>query len=183
MPSPGIRPVGALIRKTSLLRDRPDSARGQRHWQNAACAFPPRSTFRPNCEEWRQGAWSTRTAPGLRQRRTRSDLLFTMSDNTRLPTEREGRESLFTSGRAGGPFRCTHYAYVSICPQIDTLHSRHARVSRHIHVAEFDRLTSSPSHQSGGARRDRTDDLLRAKQALSQLSYGPSRDSEVQLPL
>src|SRR5262245_36633642 len=27
--------------------------------------------------------------------------------------------------------------------------------------------------QSGGARRDRTDDLLLAKQALSQLSYGP----------
>ena len=25
----------------------------------------------------------------------------------------------------------------------------------------------------GGAGRDRTDDLLRAKQALSQLSYGP----------
>ena len=25
----------------------------------------------------------------------------------------------------------------------------------------------------GGASRDRTDDLLRAKQALSQLSYGP----------
>ena len=28
----------------------------------------------------------------------------------------------------------------------------------------------------GGGRRDRTDDLLLAKQALSQLSYGPSRD-------
>ena len=28
----------------------------------------------------------------------------------------------------------------------------------------------------GGARRDRTDDLLLAKQALSQLSYGPYRD-------
>ena len=26
----------------------------------------------------------------------------------------------------------------------------------------------------GGARRDRTADLLRAKQALSQLSYGPN---------
>ena len=26
---------------------------------------------------------------------------------------------------------------------------------------------------NGGARRDRTDDLLLAKQALSQLSYGP----------
>ena len=30
------------------------------------------------------------------------------------------------------------------------------------------------SHQKfGGARRDRTDDILLAKQALSQLSYGP----------
>ena len=28
-------------------------------------------------------------------------------------------------------------------------------------------------HPTGGARRDRTDDLLLAKQALSQLSYGP----------
>ena len=27
--------------------------------------------------------------------------------------------------------------------------------------------------ENGGARRDRTDDLLLAKQALSQLSYGP----------
>jgi hypothetical protein len=31
-------------------------------------------------------------------------------------------------------------------------------------------------HRSGGARRDRTDDLLLAKQALSQLSYGPFSD-------
>ena len=29
------------------------------------------------------------------------------------------------------------------------------------------------ANSNGGARRDRTDDLLRAKQALSQLSYGP----------
>ena len=28
-------------------------------------------------------------------------------------------------------------------------------------------------HQSGGAREDRTPDPLRAKQVLSQLSYGP----------
>ena len=28
-------------------------------------------------------------------------------------------------------------------------------------------------HQNGGAGRDRTDDILLAKQALSQLSYGP----------
>ena len=31
----------------------------------------------------------------------------------------------------------------------------------------------------GGARRDRTDDLLLAKQALSQLSYGPWRECVV----
>ena len=37
--------------------------------------------------------------------------------------------------------------------------------------------TSSPT---GGARRDRTDDLLLAKQALSQLSYGPVRGQTTQ---
>ena len=41
----------------------------------------------------------------------------------------------------------------------------------------------SPSiHQgNGGARRDRTDDILLAKQALSQLSYGPITET-VHLP-
>jgi hypothetical protein len=33
--------------------------------------------------------------------------------------------------------------------------------------------------RSGGARRDRTDDLLLAKQALSQLSYGPPQASGI----
>jgi hypothetical protein len=37
------------------------------------------------------------------------------------------------------------------------------------------RLAAPP----GGARRDRTDDLLLAKQALSQLSYGPFRDPDI----
>src|SRR6516162_1907714 len=36
--------------------------------------------------------------------------------------------------------------------------------------------SKSSGSKSGGARRDRTDDLLLAKQALSQLSYGPDRD-------
>ena len=34
-------------------------------------------------------------------------------------------------------------------------------------------IKPSPHAELGGARRDRTDDLLLAKQALSQLSYGP----------
>jgi hypothetical protein len=36
----------------------------------------------------------------------------------------------------------------------------------------------SYGNRSGGARRDRTDDLLLAKQALSQLSYGPVRNQQ-----
>jgi hypothetical protein len=38
------------------------------------------------------------------------------------------------------------------------------------HGRESDRC----DRRTGGARRDRTDDLLLAKQALSQLSYGPA---------
>src|ERR1700748_2402667 len=34
------------------------------------------------------------------------------------------------------------------------------------------------SKPSGGARRDRTDDLMLAKHALSQLSYGPVPEDE-----
>src|SRR5512146_428993 len=34
-------------------------------------------------------------------------------------------------------------------------------------------LSETDGITAGGARRDRTDDLLLAKQALSQLSYGP----------
>ena len=38
----------------------------------------------------------------------------------------------------------------------------------------FSLRTSNRAIATGGARRDRTDDLLLAKQALSQLSYGPA---------
>ena len=34
-------------------------------------------------------------------------------------------------------------------------------------------LLVMPAKQNGGAKRDRTADLLRARQALSQLSYSP----------
>ena len=45
----------------------------------------------------------------------------------------------------------------------------------------LDALNELPavSHQgAGGARRDRTDDLMLAKHALSQLSYGPVPEDE-----
>ena len=43
-----------------------------------------------------------------------------------------------------------------------------SRTSWRVEKLQADRITA------GGARRDRTDDLLLAKQALSQLSYGPA---------
>jgi hypothetical protein len=56
----------------------------------------------------------------------------------------------------------------------------HAPTTKPARAAERRTPPSGPrrriaDRRSGGARRDRTDDLLLAKQALSQLSYGPFR--------
>ena len=45
---------------------------------------------------------------------------------------------------------------------------------RILYVRPSKRWGSRVHHGSGGGERDRTDDLLLAKQALSQLSYTPS---------
>jgi hypothetical protein len=45
----------------------------------------------------------------------------------------------------------------------------------------FASMSRSTTVPAGGARRDRTDDLLLAKQALSQLSYGPSKDPQSEI--
>ena len=42
-------------------------------------------------------------------------------------------------------------------------------------------LRFAPRAKAGGARRDRTDDLMLAKHALSQLSYGPVPEDECKL--
>ena len=49
-------------------------------------------------------------------------------------------------------------------------------VHRKIVLTKLPRAKRLRDRPSGGARRDRTDDLLLAKQALSQLSYGPLRE-------
>jgi hypothetical protein len=117
----------ALIRKTSLLRDRSDVravkqrttctlARDIQHDLSVAQNVTPR-------------CWRLRARAGTHSRpNARSDLLFTMSENTHAASDDATGE------------RCV--------------------------------LPDEPP--AGGARRDRTDDLLLAKQALSQLSYGPA---------
>ena len=81
-----------------------------------------------------------------------------------------------------------HVAMLGDCASVATL--RHDRFSERSYLFTMSDIT--PAHQAsqphgaserrslrtsrnsaGGARRNRTDDLLLAKQALSQLSYGP----------
>ena len=73
-----------------------------------------------------------------------------MSDNTRRPLHAQTGAKLVPSGRTPA-----------------AAHS----------IACANRSDNSEwqSHRFGGARRDRTDDLMLAKHALSQLSYGPFR--------
>lgn len=77
--------------------------------------------------------------------------------------------------------RTMPYSRCQTATRPSTGRSRH--VSRRIAKHRFSRtaLEHAPPHHStlisqgnGGARRDRTDDLMLAKHALSQLSYGPS---------
>jgi hypothetical protein len=42
-------------------------------------------------------------------------------------------------------------------------------------LSPFASLLSTATESGGGGERDRTDDLLRAKQVLSQLSYTPTQ--------
>ena len=54
-------------------------------------------------------------------------------------------------------------------------------MSENTHAASDDatgeRCALPDEHPAGGARRDRTDDLMLAKHALYQLSYGPNKEA------
>src|SRR6201999_2646918 len=67
-------------------------------------------------------------------------------------------------------------------PQLGAISSSRCQKTRLSHPRQAKKVTSGRADTgsvfctipAGGARRDRTDDLLLAKQALSQLSYGPA---------
>ena len=88
----------------------------------------------------------------------RIDLLFTMSDNMliRLLVKRRTSKQVCMNEQCSG---------VEAGARIEVNAHRSQRAS----WPNFPHSTFA----LGGARRDRTDDLLLAKQALSQLSYGP----------
>ena len=83
-----------------------------------------------------------------------------------------GRISLFTmSNNTQG--HTLHRAARKTCLFLGSCRSRHQT------PALQSRLTPNPC-TPGGARRDRTDDLMLAKHALSQLSYGPKGSAQDQ---
>ena len=116
-----------------------------------------------------------RTILDLHQGRARNDLLFTMSDNTRTPRRtRADTKSFSLLDEQSVLIRHAYAAcaHTTTAPRPDFVDADNADF-----VDADDGATGqSTDRQSGGARRDRTDDLLLAKQALSQLSYGPFRD-------
>ena len=75
-------------------------------------------------------------------------------------------------------------------PKLGSISSLRCQKSRMQHPGEDGGMRSDVSRtmyltwlrrssiSSGGARRDRTDDLMLAKHALSQLSYGPVPEDE-----
>ena len=92
----------------------------------------------------------------------RNDLLFTMSDNTRMQAAR-GRDALHARIHFHGRVWRSIKSPPSLRASAGNLRGSKAGLPTEAAVAA----------KVGGARRDRTDDLLLAKQALSQLSYGP----------
>ena len=81
-----------------------------------------------------------------------------------------GRSSATSAARGTEPFYRRGVQTNQLLHDVNEQHAMqmHGRI----------RLLGSPegAGESGGARRDRTDDLKLAKLALSQLSYGPARD-------
>jgi hypothetical protein len=145
-----------------LLRDRSNGTRGQAAPANCTVSGFRHLAMRifsdPNLamQVARMRTWRMRTVPRFSSRADseRSPLhdVKQHAHGRANPNARESSNSFWTSSasppRARAHATCAHWR--SCRPSID--------------------------RRSGGARRDRTDDLLLAKQALSQLSYGPFRD-------
>ena len=81
-----------------------------------------------------------------------------------LPTRAHpsGEQQMRSSSPKGGSAKNNGGA-LPVCPQIRRIEDKQIRMS----------AGDTMNEVNGGARRDRTDDLMLAKHALSQLSYGP----------
>src|SRR5215831_976125 len=139
----------------------------------------------------RENAWSMRTVLNSASRAdSERSPLHDVKQHTPPRRTRGGRGSVSLSGRVNqaarsGPEPCSfasaHSAAIAAAKSYVGAKQKRMSASRlskppAIMHAKRQAGPEQPSRRSGGARRDRTDDLLLAKQALSQLSYGPFRD-------
>ena len=119
----------------------------------------------PSAEERRR---SERPVPGSRQER------FCLPNGPGHTALRGPRCWRAAQGCQPDPFPLYDFKHPHAVPQgTDMRVSCDPRGSRR--TAPRVSLTFRTADPSGGARRDRTDDLMLAKHALSQLSYGPLR--------
>ena len=100
----------------------------------------------------------------LRGSQTRINLLFTMSEIPHVHPVRDATCEVMFRGR---------YLWRQWSARLRSFKLRRARFDRHARPCH-----AWPKAKRGGARRDRTDDLMLAKHALSQLSYGPVPEDE-----
>jgi hypothetical protein len=71
-----------------------------------------------------------------------------------------------------GPFGLRHAKRFAL-DETDKVHRKDSQERQALTTRTIGPPSSVLCHPNGGARRDRTDDLMLAKHALSQLSYGP----------
>jgi hypothetical protein len=150
-----------MIRKTSLLRTVP-TACGQAADKFTPVAIPVFAipALRPASRDFRHNR-SSELAHGSDFHQapcSERSYLFTMSDIIQIS--------------AAAHMRRTDFAHPRQAWRPDG--ERAIVISRTSNDSIKAKARSNPKIPAGGARRDRTDDLLLAKQALSQLSYGPS---------
>ena len=129
------------LRKTSLLRDRPDGPAVKRGRHDTELRSRPKAFPKHDAGVAR----SAQTEPRGSAR----------TNSGRSPLHDVGQHAPRPDGRVREK-----------CFFLD-------EQSSSLGVAGLRRARSKAHQCAGGARRDRTDDLLLAKQALSQLSYGP----------
>jgi hypothetical protein len=106
-------------------------------------------------------------APGIVSRQclwrsqTRIDLLFTMSE---IPHARPSRTR---------HAKCCFSRTINFGDRVGPSSPKRASPGTTLRLRPAWLRHAKPKAKRGGARRDRTDDLMLAKHALSQLSYGP----------
>ena len=108
--------------------------------------------------------WYPRIASQIQ---TRIDLLFTMSDNTQPRVHPDCELRIDVSRTIFFSFKVRRQPVFAL--QASTWQPSFRSACRAV--------AGDPPAKAGGARRDRTDDLMLAKHALSQLSYGPERSA------